>query len=158
MKIAFGHQARSGKDEAASYLASKFGDSLILSFSEPVYDIMHYAQRICHFKEEKDRSLLRAIGMWARDRNENTWVDILIEKVNSSQLRHIFVTDVRFPNEYNALKKLGFVMVKIKRDVDDSELRNHESETSLLEYDWDITIENNSTLEDFYRKLDIFRI
>jgi len=152
MKIAFGSNARVGKSEASNYLVSK-NEGVVLNFSDPVYDIMYYTQRVCGFSEIKDRDLLRLIGTWARNKDADTWVNILINKILHINNKNIFVSDVRFPNEYDALKKLGFLIVKIERSGNEN-LRNHESETALEGYEWDFIIDNNGSLEDFHDKLD----
>lgn len=152
MKIAFGCNARVGKNTAASYLASKHGGT-ILSFAGAIYDIMHYTQRICNFEETKDREFLRLVGMWARSKNEDTWVNIVANKIGEG---NYFISDLRFPNEYKKLKELGFLLVKIERDGD-AEVRKHESETALIGYEWDVVIDNNGTLEEFYKQLDALK-
>ena len=154
MKLAFGCNARCGKDTAALYLANKCDGYDIFSFSQPLYEIMSYTQKLCGLTEEKDRDFLRAVGMWGRNKDENIWVNVLVDKVKRSDKENIFVTDVRFPNEYKALKELGFTLVKIERKPEDENLRNHISETSMEGYDWDYVIDNNGTLWEFYEKLD----
>jgi hypothetical protein len=80
----------------------------------------------------------------------------------------IFISDVRFPNEVEMLKSLGFVLVNITRDpvirmnAFNSELvqnvgsTTHASETALRGYEnlWDCKIHNDGSLEKFYSELD----
>jgi len=176
-RFAFGSQARVGKDTAVDYLLEKYG-GVKFSFAESIYDIMYYAQNKCNFKVEKDREFLQMIGTWARKKNPDVWIDILVNKIKnleSSQLTEltsnnsntsitpIYISDVRLPNEIEALKKLGFTLIKIERDErneknEREETKNlllHETETALLKYDeWDYKIKNNGTLNEFYEKLD----
>jgi hypothetical protein len=57
------------------------------------------------------------------------------------------ITDVRFPNEANAIKKRGGVLIRIDRPGIESS--NHASETSLDDYsEWDHKILNNGSLKD----------
>ena len=155
MKFAFGYKMRSGKDVSVDYLLSKYGGKK-LSFSEPLYDILHYAQNICNFPLEKDREFLQWIGTdWARKKNKNIWVDVAIRKIKQNKEDNIYFSDVRFINEFEALKKNGFVMIKINRNTKISDSHISENDLDNVEDDkWDYIIENNGTLEELYKKID----
>jgi predicted fused transcriptional regulator/phosphomethylpyrimidine kinase len=62
---------------------------------------------------------------------------------------------MRFPNEAQALKDNGFMLVRIDRNNRPSENRAiHESENAMNNFkDWDMIIDNNGHLEDFYEQL-----
>ncbi len=65
------------------------------------------------------------------------------------------ITDVRFPNEVEAIKKVGGIIIRVNRrgmlDTD-----KHESETALDDYDnFDGTIENNSDIDGLVDQLSI---
>jgi len=66
------------------------------------------------------------------------------------------ITDVRFPNEAEAIKKRDGILIRIDRNYVSTERLNriqqrHSSETALDDYDgFDNTIFNNGTLEDLY--------
>lgn len=163
LRLAFCFQARVGKDTACDYFVKTAG-AVKLSFAQPIYDIMHFAQDTCGFTREKDRPFLQYIGSeWGRAKNENVWVAVMENKIKSLPLSTpIVVSDCRFPNEVAALRKLGFKIIKIERPEANALLNkeisiaNHASETSLLDYkDWDCIIDNNSTLDDFYSKLHL---
>jgi Deoxynucleotide monophosphate kinase len=152
IRIAFGSQARIGKDTAVEYLLKKHG-GVSFSFASTIYDVLYYTQQKCDFKLEKDREFLQMVGTWARQKNPNVWVNVIIEKIKKIE-DSIFISDVRFPNEVEALKKLGFIFVKIERN-ENEKLLKHESETALLNVKWwDYKIENNASLDEFYEKLD----
>lgn len=61
------------------------------------------------------------------------------------------VTDVRFQNEINEIKKRKGLIVEIKRDSLNKE-DNHASENQDLKAD--IVIENNGSIEDLYKKME----
>ncbi len=105
LRFAFGYQARVGKDTAANYLKSLHGGT-ILSFAQAIYDIMYFAQRTCGFKEEKDRHFLQYIGtQWAREKEPDVWLNVVLRKIESlPKDEPIYITDVRFPNEFDALE------------------------------------------------------
>lgn len=128
-----------------------------LSFSDPLYNILHYAQRICGFKVEKDRAFLQWVGTeWGRRKDEGVWLDWVLSQINHNS--NSFVDDVRFPNEFWALKKRGFTMVKICRDdLEDEMFRSHSSETACEEFDkeWDYIINNKGDIPHFHRVIDL---
>ena len=155
MKIAFGYKMRSGKDASVDYLLNKYGGKK-LSFSEPLYDILHYAQNICDFPPEKDREFLQWIGTnWARNKNKNVWIDVASRKIKEIKEGNIYFSDVRFMNEFKMLKNNGFILIKINRYTKISD--PHISENDLDKVEdciWDYIIENNGTIQELYKKID----
>lgn len=151
MRIAFGCQARVGKDTACSYLALNYGGK-ILSFAEPLYELLYHCQNQLNFPLQKDRKFLQFIGTdWARGHDKDVWVKKLISRLPHEG--NVFVSDLRFPNEMKALRDNGFVCVQIHRKSSTREM-NHESETALLGFDFDFLIENNGDLDEFHRSLE----
>jgi len=155
LRIAFGCQARVGKDAAADYMAAKHTGT-ILRFADPLKDIMAYAQQRCGFEYAKDPRFLQMVGTdWARHRDPDVWVKLLIAKVVNRDDNY-FVSDLRFRNEAEALKRAGFVCVRVKREdrtIDRDQ--THSSEIDLVDWDgWDHVIENDNTLDEFYAKLN----
>jgi hypothetical protein len=157
MKIAFGCQSRTGKSSSVDFLISKHG-GVEKSFSSPIYEIMHYTQKKCGFEEKKDRDFLQIIGTWGRNKDPSVWINSM--DINEDE--NIFVSDVRFNNEFDFLKKNGFIMIRILRDLEDiKDFGNgdikHLSETELIYKpltEWDYIIKNNESLDIFYKKLD----
>lgn len=162
LRIAFGCQARVGKDTAADYLRDVYGGEC-KKFSTPLYDILHFAQDRLGFKREKDGQFLQYIGTeWARGKDEDIWVNTLLKSIEGSQ-SNIYVTDLRFKNEFKLLRKNGFKLVRIIRDksINDPTYGNrnaqHQSEVDLLDIpleDWDYIIYNDDSIEEFYSQLD----
>ena len=154
-RIAFGYKMRCGKDTAVEYLVNKYGGTRI-SFADPLYEILHYAQDVCGFESGKDRKFLQFIGTeWAREKNNNVWIDILVKKSRETK-GNVYVSDVRFRNEFDAMRKNNFVLVKVNRGG--VEVNNHSSEIELdgvPDYDWDFVLDNDGTLEEFYSKIDL---
>lgn len=89
---------------------------------------------------------------------EHVWIDHLLERAEFHWAvigpdAPIAVTDVRFPNEVEALKRVGFSIVRILRpgtSTDDT----HASETALAGYEADVTIPNDGPLEQLYAALE----
>lgn len=162
MKIAFGYKAGSGKDLSVKYLIKKYGGEKI-AFSDPLYSILYYAQNVCGFKKEKDRKFLQFIGTeWARNINSDIWIQLLLDNSNNKKNTNIYCSDVRFLNEFDSLKKNGWILIKINRNnVEKKRIGNgdikHSSETELdiLNNDlWDYVIQNDGTIKDLYNKID----
>ena len=163
VKIAFGYKRRVGKDTACNYLIQKYG-GIKLSFAKPLYDILNFAQGVCNFEKIKDRKFLQFIGTeWARTINNDVWVDLLIDKLKVSQtsvqtsVQNIFVSDLRFHNEFKALKDHGFICIQLESNIQDNldGYTNHQSDVDLDNFDgWDYTIKNIGNKEDFYAQLD----
>jgi len=70
------------------------------------------------------------------------------------------IPDCRFPNEIDAIKSRGGIIIRVNGDpakVNSNTKRDktHISETALDNYkEFDYIIENNSTLEDLYAKIE----
>ena len=149
----------SGKDTAAEYLCDKY-TGVAHSFAAPLYDILKYAQRVCNFKERKDRAFLQFVGTeWARDQDPNIWVNIALK--TTPEDGNVFLSDVRFKNELTALKKAGWFCVRVERASQSQRAgtgtSDHTSETELdtiPEEDWNHVVQNDGDLSQFYSKLD----
>ena len=158
MKIAFGYKMRSGKDTSVNYLISKYGGEKI-SFSKPLYDILHYAQKVCNFPIEKDRKFLQWIGTdWAREKDNNIWINLAINNIKNID-GNVYCSDVRFINEFKSLKENGFIVIKIERNLTftNKSSTNHISENDLDKIEnseWDYVIKNDGTLKELYRQID----
>ena len=160
MKIGFVGQMRSGKDTAASYFCKKYFGK-IMKFADPLYEIQAFAQKVTGFPEEKDRPLLQWLGTeWGRKKDPDIWIKVFLQRLRRITDLSIYVTDARFANEVELLKKKGFKIVLIWAKDDIRIARgatheNHESEQFAKTYDgWDYKIENSGTEKEFFIKLD----
>jgi hypothetical protein len=159
MKIAFGYRMGVGKDTAVNYLIQKHGGTRV-SFAGPIYDILAYAQKRCGFTPHKDRQFLQYIGAeWGRRQDPDIWVKLALEASAETQ-GNVFISDLRFPNEFEALKRDGWICVKlIRTDPEDrvgTGTATHISETALdgvPDEEWDYVIANDGTLEEFEAKI-----
>lgn len=163
MRIAFTGKMRSGKDEAVSHLIHNFG-GYKLSFAGALYAMQHEIYSIAGLpwdEATKDRFLLQFLGtQWGRQTiDPNIWVNILenrIKKFPTSEYVNLFISDARFPNEVEMLRKNGFQIVKILRPEEKriefgAKNLNHESETALDGFnDYDHTIFNDFNLATYH--------
>jgi hypothetical protein len=160
LRIAFGCQSRVGKSTAAKFLILKNG-GVEKSFASSLYEIMYYTQQKCNFEEKKDREFLQMVGSWVRGKDVDTWVNIMNTDIENNENENIFISDVRFNNEFDLLKKKGFIMIKITRDSNSKDFGNgdinHLSEIDLLykkHNEWDYIIKNNNSLDFLYKELE----
>lgn len=86
----------------------------------------------------------------------NLWVDITAGKLDRRGSSKIVVDDMRFPNEYLALKNRGAFMIKIIRKTDGGPvgIKGHKSEGSLCDYKWDLEVVNDGTVSELKAKVD----
>ncbi|AQQ73665.1 putative deoxynucleotide monophosphate kinase [Kurlavirus BKC-1] len=152
MRIAFGPFMRSGKDTACEWLKETYGGK-IFRFSHKLYRATEAVQKTLKLPVEKDRELLLLVGKYANDKNPLIFVEQVLEKIlEQPEDMNIFIPDVRREEEAQMLKKHGFILVKITRESERAfcEMEERMSKSGLF----DMTIENNGTLEDFLRSLD----
>lgn len=101
------------------------------------------------------RELLQKLGTEAMRNglHPDTWVNALMSEfipysARGSQYEEVaskwIITDTRFPNEAQAIKQRGGVVIRVNRGIDNG---SHPSETALDNYIFDYHIDNNGTLE-----------
>ena len=106
------------------------------------------------------RRLLQEHGTASRQvLGDTIWVDIVSRKIDAANPNRVVITDVRFPNELDFIRKNGGRMLAIDRlksdkpaEVDSS-LLEHTSEISLKHDTMDMFLSNNSTLDNLRRKV-----
>ena len=154
--LAFGCEARVGKDTAVDYLMSQKG-GFRTSFASPLYDIQDYALRRVSLNPQKDRNFLQIIGDWGRQKNPQLFINVLLREIDTEP-GYVYVSDVRYPNEFFSLKNRGFTMVRLTREdrfvSADKNITSHSSENSLQNYPWDVILSNDEEFRDLYAKLD----
>lgn len=100
------------------------------------------------------RELLQGIGQGLRDAIDfDLWVKILF--ANTKGWSNYIIADVRYPNEVKAIKERNGILLRIDRKG--AGAGNHSSEIALDDYkEWDVHIENNSSIEDLFEAMKIF--
>lgn len=110
-------------------------------------------------KQMTGRIFLQFLGTDAIRNNlhPNTWVKALMGEYyrkhqgdfqfNWSITNNWIITDTRFPNELEAVKKADGITIRIQRDTVVPKFQ-HESETALDNATFDFTINNNGSLEE----------
>ena len=118
--------------------------------------------RIGKETELTGREILQKVGteMFRETLCDDFWVHRLMKVISDQPDFFMVVTDVRFPNEVEAIEAAGGIVIRLLRNT---ELKDeHESETALDNYSFKRSIYNNGTkealriaLEDLIKTLDI---
>ena len=83
------------------------------------------------------REVLQYVGTEIfRRMNQDVWAESTIQRIKSENSLTAIITDVRFPNEVDAVKRAGGKVIRLTRNWDNPDA--HDSETALDEdkYDW----------------------
>lgn len=97
------------------------------------------------------RGFLQRLGTAVRDHVDPlAWVSPVIReaKVFAENNRPIVITDVRFPNELDAIRDAGGVTVLLRRDVARLEHVSEDLAWTLTDDEVDHTIQNDSSIAD----------
>lgn len=157
-----------GKDETAKilkYKLEKLGNKvMILHFADNLKYIAEKYYGWNKLKDESGRTLLQTLGVSARNRNPDYWVNIVYELIITffGDMDYILISDTRFLNEVFYLENKGFDLITLRvtrlnfENNLTEEQRNHVSETELDNFDFDYHIfpDNNLGLEDLERCID----
>jgi len=174
-----------GKSLLASLITSNNKEFREMTFSSPIKDIVSSLFGLDDFclndpytKEEivselgvSPRQLLQVIGteLFRESLNKNLpslklrggsiWIHLLSKKLDELEEIGIVVSDCRFPDEYNELKKRGFTVLKINRPervmdvkVNNTDCLNTLKHSSESGCPFDFEILNDGTPDDLYSK------
>lgn len=97
------------------------------------------------------REIMQEIGSFFRSIDYDFWVRYIARDIELGYDKDIIMTDVRHINECEFIKEHGILIRIIRNDASEIHGMQHESETALDDKSddyFDITIENNGTLED----------
>lgn len=115
-----------------------------------------------HIVYMRVRDMLQKLGTEAirYGLHPDAWINALMcdyKKIKNEDEEYEYpnwiITDLRFPNEYEAVKKRGGICIKIIRS-DDQDLQPHISETSLNNYTFDYILHNDGDLIHLKQKVE----
>ena len=175
VKIAFSGKLCSGKSTMAEYVrttleADFLEVSRVLSFAGKLKEI---ATDLFDMKF-KDRDLLIAIGLKMREIRQDVWLDYIVKQTNTELRGSAIIDDLRFPNEFDRLRKEGFILIRltISKETQIARLREvypdtyishihkleDSSETALDSHQFDYTIESEDTQKTQQALLELLKL
>lgn len=167
--------ARAGKDTIADHLVASYGyekHSFAAPMKEALYRLnptvvdrggykLSLAQTInsAGWEGVKDlvpdiRGLLQRFGTEVGREmfGNNFWVDLAISKIPDGS--KVVFADVRFENEANAIREIGGQVWRVTRSGY-GPANDHISEHALDEYQFDKNYNNDDTIDNLYKLVDI---
>jgi hypothetical protein len=165
--------ARSGKDTAAEYLVKNHGFTRV-SFADPMREALLALDPSVAFGISSIKlSTLVRLGGWDRAKEDNPEVRELIQRMGTEVGRTIFginfwvdqafkkaeqydkvvFSDCRFINEAEAVMSHGGSVWRVNRPGLLAP-NNHISEKELNDYNFNAVLGNDSTIENFYDKIE----
>ena len=167
MLIGIGHQKRHGKSTSSKYLCSKYEfteftfATRLKNMIDSLYDIPEYYKYVAKEVnipsiEKTYRELCERCGQGMRELfGKEFWISLTESDIKNSKKDNCVVSDVRYLNEAEWIKRYGGFLVKIynpRLPVDNK----HISENQLTNYKgWDYIILNDGDKEDLFKKLDV---
>jgi hypothetical protein len=166
--------ARSGKDTAADYLVENHG-YMKVSFSTPMKEAMYRLNPRITVNEVQNTALRIGVDIYGweglKDRSpdirgllqrfgteigremfdENFWVDYALNSIPDGG--KAVISDVRYPNEADAIRQLGGKVYRVERDGVFA-ANEHASEHALDAYKFDGKIQNNGTIQGLQQNVE----
>lgn len=94
------------------------------------------------------REFLQIVGNKMREVHPDYWVNALLGEYHSNS--KWLISDVRYPNEADAIIKLGGVIIRVERPIPVTDF--HISETALDDYNnFLLVVKNNCNLETLFQ-------
>ena len=165
----FGEQG-SGKSSVSDAISRLFSGTK-LSFAQPIYDAVSSILRVDARTLPKETPLpelggktlryaLQTLGTeWGRDLiHENLWVNNLIDHAKEcvANGQPVFIDDLRFQNEYEALLDNfpDCKFIRVVRDASDCTLsKKHASENDWVSFSEFLMVKNDTTVGDAAREV-----
>jgi len=152
LRIAFGSKARSGKDTCGEYLQQTRGGTIV-KLATACYSVAGDIQRVASKPVVKDPALLQGVcDLMKRLYGDEIFANIL---ENTLPPGNVYLTDLRHKCEISAMRRLGFVLIRINRpDRPIDRDPTHISEVDLDDFEFDYTITNDGTVDGLIQKLE----
>jgi dephospho-CoA kinase len=166
--VAFSGKKFSGKDTAAQILIDKYGYTKV-AFADGLRRVMELAlgEKSDYFtdpakKEEIDprtgktrRYWLQKAGTdWFRNEYESIWIDWWTREIRRQGLNKVVVTDLRFPNELEAIRWIGSPSKVFRIHKPNSHsVDTHSSESFADQLDVDHIVVNSGTIEQLHGEI-----
>lgn len=174
MIIGLSGYAQTGKDTVAQHLISNYNYRRV-AFADPIRNALYKLNPLVEVGEFKAVHLASVIdGMgWEETKRISPETRRLLQILGTEVGREMFgqdfwvnqamknlgkfdkavITDVRYPNEYKAIKAREGIIIRIIKPGTGA-VNMHASETALDNFSFDATIVNDGTIYDLNKKID----
>jgi hypothetical protein len=165
---------RHGKDTLGDYLVSKHGYTKI-GFADALKEACRQIfgfnddQLYGNLKENNDefwktspRKVLQFVGTELfrnqistilPEVKEDIWVKVVEKQILLNPDKKFVITDIRFNDEYELIKKYNGITIKVQRDsINNTDA--HISEMLIENFKTNFTVKNNGTIEELYKNFD----
>lgn len=173
--------AGSGKSTVAQYLVERCGfrqESFAKALKDCAAAIFGWDRRRLEGETPGDRVWRESVDQWWSARlnitnltprwvlqhigtelmrnefHDEIWISSLQRRLHSTD-GNVVVSDVRFPNEAEAIRSAGGILVRIERRG--TVACGHVTETALVGFEADCTLVNDGTLEALFAQVDVMR-
>lgn len=177
MIIGLGFQAYAGKDTVADQLVTSYGfrkvafATAIKKSAEVIFGLTKdqlYGDKkdvVDDFWDDTPRNILQYMGTecMRHGYRDDVWIKALFryiddeEKLSNGILHNWVISDVRFPDEADAIKEHGGILIRVDRPESSRRqiaTKNHASETSLTNYNrWNHVLVNDGSISDLMTKV-----
>lgn len=159
MKLCFLAPSGYGKSTASAYLESKY-DFKNIKIGEPLYELegIFYKYINTSMKGEQDGELLQFLGNKIRRENPMFLLNTFLDKVSLYEKDYTIINDDARPQDYEFLKNMGFIFIKINGFKRDRMDHTKSDDKSSLEWQKDIpyeyVLDNLGSIEEYYENID----
>lgn len=166
MLVGLGHQSRVGKDTVGAFLEARGFERLAFASELKRAALRLFARHGLHsesYYEEHPREREKVLpklgrtpvelwiefGQAMREICPTVWLDQALAHWEPEL--NTVITDVRFPNEAEAIRARGGLLIKIVRP---GAPVNGSDECIPEDFPWDAVVENTGTEEELFRKVE----
>ncbi len=157
---------RSGKDFVAEQLNKMIEGSKVMSFAEPLKDIIATTMGISRddleeYKNDETthfRTILQRFGTDAMKKHfgDDVWADLLISKLPTDGV--VIISDWRFVSEYNAMLEVDAEITTVRIIAGQAPIDTHMSERDLDEFTYHVKIDNSAKDESVLNEIRNFTL
>jgi len=147
---------RMGKDMFADYLVEVYGYKKF-ALADPIKEIAHKYYDIDELPKEQRREYYIHIGEQMRELDIGVWCKALDCLAEHTGFKNVVISDCRMNHEFEFFKKYkNVITIGIESDCrGDKRLNNDPTQRDYPNIKKDYVIENNSSIKDFYREIDL---
>ena len=154
---------RSGKDTVADYLKSNHG-FVGTAFGDALRAVVGTMYPDARTNREEYRKRMQEVGQHMRAYDPDVWVRC-VERVlplYRAEGLSVVVSDMRQPNEYEAMRRNGAIIIRVDCPAEVRRLRagveasymEHETEQHYARFSTDFVVVNDRAVAHLYRQID----